>query len=321
MDLGNVNVLLQKLAKTKPSYPNPTDTKVPVDENLWRLVLEVASGKRLEFRRGERIIHAPNGSRGYRNMPNNPKGIAWAVKQYNGFEGHWKERTEEKMALTRLAAGGVEATQGEETLEAQKLASEGLIKLASTHGPWSYWDITAKGMRIALAEQHTAEAKITGSHAVYYNRARISGLSFQRYANHLDQLLTGLNGWHKKALLGALTVVLNDQPTQYRASRDELWVQATPQLLTAKGYGSPDYSIVRELGHRYEQYNEIPKDFDSTWRTSRYSYTEGKVFAELFAISHFNLTGSWDSEKVRRFEAAMEAVAPQENSSTLTWVD
>ena len=57
-------------------------------------MLEVAGGRKQELRIGDRTIHSPNKGRGYRNMPQNPKGIAWAVKQYNGFGGNWRGQKE-----------------------------------------------------------------------------------------------------------------------------------------------------------------------------------------------------------------------------------
>ena len=79
--------------KTKPSFPNPKDTQAPTNQSLWDSVLEVASGQRMEMRQGDRVIHSPNNGRGYRNMPHNPNGIAWAVKQYKGFGGNWKNKS------------------------------------------------------------------------------------------------------------------------------------------------------------------------------------------------------------------------------------
>lgn len=146
---------LLQAVKTKPSYPNPVDEYRPTDENLWKIVLEVASGKRLEFRRGDRTIHSPNGTRGYRNMPNNPQGIAWAVKQYNGFGANWKNKNEAKEAmwngLVRMAAGGVEITEGT-PLKAAEALSNGLVRLASQVGERCYWDLTEKGYRVVMAK-------------------------------------------------------------------------------------------------------------------------------------------------------------------------
>jgi hypothetical protein len=95
-----------KTAATKPSLPQPVDEYQPTDQNLWKTVLEVASGDRLKYERNDRTINAPNGTRGYRNMPHNPKGIAWAVKQYKGFGGHFKKAT--TMIRHHAATEGVE---------------------------------------------------------------------------------------------------------------------------------------------------------------------------------------------------------------------
>lgn len=81
--------------RTKPSFPLLRDTREPTNEDLWKDVLDVASGNRRELRVSDRIIHSPNRGRGYRRMPSNPKGIAWAIKQYNGFGGKWRERKSE----------------------------------------------------------------------------------------------------------------------------------------------------------------------------------------------------------------------------------
>jgi hypothetical protein len=210
LDLKTADQLLQAV-KTKPSLPNPTDEYHPTDENLWKIVLEVASGDRLKYERSGREINAPNGPQGFRNMPHNPNGIAWAVKQYNGFGGHWKSASQDKIPggladkgppkdldpkqlemglkvemehtgdknvareialdhltedpqyysklkvmeskkgwderLRRMAAGGVDVTSGPDTAEAQKLASEGLLRLAGCVGERHYWDITRVGLR------------------------------------------------------------------------------------------------------------------------------------------------------------------------------
>lgn len=76
----------------KPSFPDLTDTQEPTKLDLWEKCLDVASGKRRQLRIGDREIHAPNNGRGYRNMPHNPKGIAWAIKQYKGFGGAWRPK-------------------------------------------------------------------------------------------------------------------------------------------------------------------------------------------------------------------------------------
>jgi len=83
-----------------PSKPYLTDEWKPIDQHLWDTVLEVAKGERREFTRpgpnGPRTIHAPYKGLGFRHWPN-PKAIAWAVKQYDGFGGQWKSRKDKEV--------------------------------------------------------------------------------------------------------------------------------------------------------------------------------------------------------------------------------
>lgn len=80
--------------KRKPSFPNLVDEYEPTDPALWERVLEVASGDRRDYTQGDRTINSPNDGRGYRGMPSNPKGIAWAVKQYKGFDGNFRKQAD-----------------------------------------------------------------------------------------------------------------------------------------------------------------------------------------------------------------------------------
>jgi len=92
------------MAKHKPSYPQLTDTQEPTNNRLWQAMLELAEGRRLEYQQGDRIVHSPNGTQGFRNMPNNPYGIAWAIKQYKGFGGGFQDRKKEAMIPLDLRA-------------------------------------------------------------------------------------------------------------------------------------------------------------------------------------------------------------------------
>ncbi len=80
-----------------PAYWHLTDDHVPTNPTLWQVVLDVARGKRREYTQGDRTIHSPNRCKGFKHWPN-PRGIAWAIKQYNGFGGNWKGLEEVKMA-------------------------------------------------------------------------------------------------------------------------------------------------------------------------------------------------------------------------------
>ena len=478
--------LFKQAVKTKPSYPNLVDEYEPTDVKLWETMLEVASGDRLQYNRDDREVNSPNGSRGYRNMPHNPKGIAWAVKQYKGYGGSFRKQAtgtvvrhlgspifdridvtgdafdiqmrtlsaavkadEWEKRLTRMVAGGVEITHGIETQDAQTLADAGLLRLASNKGPRTYWEITAEGTRyltaglktdlikkvtdlaaltkkyrdgdkasredktqmrevakwfrqnfrvdsaktprgqkklkesgqslLRILETYSEEYAVTdagvfditdspawrtigeniddlvanftaegdkskgrkeviteikGSHATYFNRGNISTANFKKFAARLDQIFSSLKGFHKKALTGTLKVAFVGAQQmkvqgKYRRATDEMWVKATPKVMARGGssYGSPEYIIIHELGHRYENFNRVPEDFDrGDWRTTRYSFNDGESFAELFALSHFGIKGSWDDEKVKKFERVMtgkEKAATGVHSPVhaLNWVD
>lgn len=140
---------LLEAVKTKPSFPNLTDEYQATDPNLWKTVLEVASGDRLKMTRGDREINSPNKGRGYRNMPANPKGIAWAVKQYKGFGGNFRGQKE---ALSRMAAGGVEVSAPGPSLH-QVMAALGWVRLASATETHCYWEITTEGLRVSKLDR------------------------------------------------------------------------------------------------------------------------------------------------------------------------
>jgi hypothetical protein len=141
----------KRAVRTAPSEPYPTDEYRATDRRLWKACLDVASGERREFTESGRTIHSPNDGRGYRNMPANPNGIAWAVKQYNGFGGAWKphrEALEHLAQLVIMAHGGVVQTP---TGKLEPLEKQGLVKLAGQGRSGDFWDITPTGRRVVQA--------------------------------------------------------------------------------------------------------------------------------------------------------------------------
>jgi hypothetical protein len=180
---------------------------------------------------------------------------------------------------------------------------------------------SAEGDRSRGKKEEVVEIKL--SHATYFNRSGMSSTTFKKYAGAVDQVLGTLKGWRRKALKGSLKVVFVGAQQmkvqgKYRQATDELWVRATPKVLRrdAGTYGGFDYIIVHELGHRYERYNSLPTvgfDRDVTWRTTRYSYNDGEAFAELFALSHFKIKGTW-GKKLEAFETVMEGRVPNQKS-------
>lgn len=144
--------------RNAPSKPYFTDEYEPTDPELWARCLEVVNGERRWYTQSGRTINAPNDGRGYEHMPN-PKGIAWAVKQYNGFGGGWKSRKEDvtnTAALRILAHGGVVVARPGEL---EDLKRAGLARVAGEAHGRVYWDVTVKGRR-RFAAVMTAKEKV-----------------------------------------------------------------------------------------------------------------------------------------------------------------
>lgn len=156
--------------------------------------------------------------------------------------------------------------------------------------------------------------ELTLSGVTYVNEVGVDAASVEKYAKRLEVIFNSITGWRAKALRSGLKVILAS-PRQFRGTvggkykrnEDALYIRTTPNVLKrGEGYGSFEYIIVHELGHRFERYNRIAIDFDKVeWWTTKYSRNEGEAFAELFALGHFGTRGTWDPAVVDRFEQAM----------------
>lgn len=148
----------------------------------------------------------------------------------------------------------------------------------------------------------------------YLNEVGLSEPQLKKYIARLETIFSSLKDWHRKALVGGVEVVLasprNFHGTsggKYKSGEDRLLVRTTPTILKrGGGYASFEYIIAHELGHRYEYKQRLSEDFDKPkWWTTNYSKNENESFAELFALSHFNLHGTWDQDVVDRFQNFM----------------
>jgi hypothetical protein len=149
----------------------------------------------------------------------------------------------------------------------------------------------------------------------YLNKADLATDTLKKYAKAMEKVFDELKGWRKKALAGGVTVMFASARDfsgtvsgKYKRADDILMVRATPAVVKRTGgtYAAFDYIMVHELGHRYEHKNQVKYDFDSgEWHTSRYSTREGESFAELFAISNFDLKGPWNQAAVEKFQKLM----------------
>lgn len=162
----------------------------------------------------------------------------------------------------------------------------------------------------------------------YRNISGFNEATLRKYAERVESAFAAIKGWRRKALAGGVTVALagpgdfnGTAAGKYKSDQDTLYVRATPKILGRSGntYGSVEYIIVHEMGHRYERKVHMPdEDFDKQhWWTSKYSRKEGEGFAELYGISNFGYVGAHygDPNVVKRFEALMEgrddAVRPE----------
>ena len=169
---------------------------------------------------------------------------------------------------------------------------------------------------------------------VYLNKSNFAESQLHKYADALESVFGELRGWRKRALEGGITVALagpkefrGTAAGTYRSREDVLYVRATPTVFKrAKGtYGSADYILVHEIGHRFDYKFKTPEDFDREfWHTTNYSTKENlsgstEAFAELFALSNFGMLpgdvgregigGKWDLQKLERFDLLMAEYA------------
>lgn len=175
---------------------------------------------------------------------------------------------------------------------------------------------TVEGGRKAI----TREIKKDGH--TFLNIVGANDKALNEMISVVEDCFATLKGWRRKALGGGVTVVFADGKSfggtasgKYKENEDALYIRATAggrvSQTGAGKYGSLSYIIVHELGHRYERKHRQSTDFDRPeWWTSRYSSKEGEAFAELFAISNFNMSpgqtgGSWADDRVEKFDALM----------------
>lgn len=155
----------------------------------------------------------------------------------------------------------------------------------------------------------------------YLNLIGFDQKKIGQYVTAMEAVFDEVKGWRRKAL-GGLKVALagpkefrGTSAGVYKSGEDTLYVRATPNVLKRSSgtYGSFDYILIHELGHRYERKNHVPFDFErGEWHTTKYSSKDGESFAELFALSNFKMKGPWDQNRVERFEALMTGAKIEE---------
>lgn len=166
-------------------------------------------------------------------------------------------------------------------------------------------------------------AEVQAGSTTYVNAVGFDQKKLGQYVTAIEAVLASVRGWRRKALTGGVRVVLagpkefrGTATGTYRSSEDTLYIRATPNVLKRAGgtYGSVDFIVVHELGHRFERKGRVPVDFDQPeWITTPYSRKEGEGFAELFALSNFGMQGTWGAV-LDKFEAVMSGHGVDANS-------
>ncbi len=223
--------------KHAPSTPNPTDTWEPTNEHLWQQVLEVASGDRRQLTINQRTINSPNQGRGFRDMPQNPMGMAWAVKQYNGFGGAWRGQRKTGSALGPVRIGAVAVTTSEEPdhLILASLQTEGLVRLASvtSQAPFRhYWEATQRGARLLLASLGAElQRRMTDLLKGDYDAGTAAALGQWLGTNfRIESPKTPPGQKPLKSKMEALLWYLKHGGPTYRASIEQVWNEIQPLL-------------------------------------------------------------------------------------------
>ncbi len=174
---------------------------------------------------------------------------------------------------------------------------------------WVAGFTSEEGSAKAITHEKTVGGN-TYTNLIGASDARLNGL-----IDTIESAFHGLKGWRRKALDGGINVMFLGSKDfhgtvsgKYKTDKDQLWIRATPGGRIDKGgtgYAGLAYVITHELGHRYEHKQRVPSNVEGNgWYTSPYSLKEGEAFAELFALSNFDIRGTW-GDTLDRFERIM----------------
>lgn len=170
--------------------------------------------------------------------------------------------------------------------------------------------------------------KIKHGRLTFINESSMSEKRFKENAKGVFELLKGLKGFHRKAIEKPISISFkkaSDMKSKatYKSESDEMWLKESLKLDPEERYGSIQYVIMHELGHRFERKFGHPENFsESNSYTTDYSKTESwsgsEPFAELFALSNWKDKYPQFEDKINRFEKGMrEHVLDKENGMSL----
>lgn len=115
------------------------------------------------------------------------------------------------------------------------------------------------------------------------NESSLGEKRFLELSEMIISLLKRLKGEYKKALTGNVRIIFKpasalNSKAKYKEDKDEIWIRNSPdtlKLFDKELYGWVPYIIIHELGHRYDELLGIPKWFNSSYVTSKYSKIAG----------------------------------------------
>ena len=133
-------------------------------------------------------------------------------------------------------------------------------------------------------------------YATYYKKSSFAYSSFLSYIDRLEDLFSNLESPHKD-VLDNLHIQFKDSKDMkaiatYKTDKDRLLINPKKVSSLKNVYGSLEYVVLHELGHRYLRFNRQPFNIDDNkWITTKYSTVESmsgeEKFAELFALSYY----------------------------------
>lgn len=309
--------------------PGPRLIQAGLGDNLQRKMRGLLSGgydwqearKVGEWFEANFRFDSPKTPRGGKQLKEKARGLAWVLK-HRVITGSPPEPTKhpltgEPLRGQKTVEDWFQESQGGDPVKQQEALDKAQAEVRLR---WSEIEPELAFLVTKFTDEGgtVVPKELSMGATTFLNKAGLTEAKLTKYAKRLNALFKSLSGWRSKALKGGLTVVLATPKDfhgtaggKYKRDEDALYIRTTPAVLKrAAGYGSFDYILVHELGHRYERYNRLSIDFDRpNWWTTNYSRRDtmsgGESFAELFAIGHFRLTGNWDQSVVERFERVM----------------
>ena len=151
--------------------------------------------------------------------------------------------------------------------------------------------------------------------ATYHKKSSFAYDKFLQYSQRLEDLFSTLRRPHNE-VLDNLHVQFKDSKDMnaiatYKTNRDMLYINPKKVSSLKDVYGSLEYVVLHELGHRYLAKNPQSWNIDDNkWITTKYSQVDSfsgeEKFAELFALSYYAKDYPEHREQIKAFLQMIE---------------